>query len=315
MSLVSVIIPVYNRPEMIVEAVQSVLDQTYDDIEIIIVDDGSTDETPNVLASMSGLHSNITIFHQQNSGPGAARQKGLDASNGEFIQFLDSDDLLCPSKFELQVSALKSNDQADLAYGITRLEYYRGECISDKLKGTGEVVETMFPKFLEERWWSTSTPLHRKSILTKVGPWKHLSNEEDWEYDCRIASLGGKLIYVPQLVSITRRHSSNISSLGLSTSALKDRTVARLSMYQSALDSVIHMPRESFQHFSKSVFLLSRQCAENGLNDEAEKLLGLAIESNPDGENLFHFTFRLLAKMFGFKQAASIAKIWQRIRK
>src|ERR1700730_16934030 len=91
-SLVSVIIPVYNRAAMLREAVDSVLAQTYRPIEIVIVDDGSTDDTAAVADEMASRHSGIIrVIHQRNAGVGHAREAGRQAAEGEFIQYLDSD--------------------------------------------------------------------------------------------------------------------------------------------------------------------------------------------------------------------------------
>ena len=105
--LVSTIIPVHNRPALLREAVASVLAQTYRPIEIIIVDDGSTDETGTRSGGLGGSHSEVRTIHRENGGPGAARETGRLAARGEFIQYLDSDDLLLPIKFELQVAGLR----------------------------------------------------------------------------------------------------------------------------------------------------------------------------------------------------------------
>ena len=91
--LVSVIIPVYNRPTMLLDAVDSVVQQTHRPIEIIIVDDGSTDTTLEVAQKLSTDNQFITTISIENSGPSMARQCGLELANGEFIQYLDSDDL------------------------------------------------------------------------------------------------------------------------------------------------------------------------------------------------------------------------------
>src|ERR1044071_1274968 len=99
--LVSTIIPVYNRAGMLREAVESVLAQAYRPIEIIVVNDGSTDDTRCVAEALAATNLNeIRVIHQGNVGPGLAREAGRQAARGEFIQYLDSDDLLLPRKFE-----------------------------------------------------------------------------------------------------------------------------------------------------------------------------------------------------------------------
>ncbi|KPA11621.1 glycosyltransferase-like protein, family 2 [Candidatus Magnetomorum sp. HK-1] len=100
MQKISVIIPVYNRPVFVKEAIQSVLDQTYPDVELIVVDDGSTDETAHVLNQFGNA---IRVIHQQNQGVSAARNTGIHNSTGTWIAFLDSDDIWLPEKLTKQM--------------------------------------------------------------------------------------------------------------------------------------------------------------------------------------------------------------------
>src|SRR5438477_12648790 len=118
-TLVTTIIPVHNRSVMLGEAVASVVAQTYRPIEIIIVDDGSTDETARVADELANDFTQV--IHQANAGPGAAREAGRLVERGEFVQHLDSDDLLLPRKFELQVAGLRANPDCGASYGWTRL--------------------------------------------------------------------------------------------------------------------------------------------------------------------------------------------------
>src|SRR5258708_21257527 len=110
--LVSTIIPVHNRASLLREAVASVLAQAYPHIEIIIVDDGSTDDTSMVADELAREHpEKIRVIHQTNTGPGLAREAGRLRARGEFVQYLDSDDLLLPRKFELQVAGLNAHPE------------------------------------------------------------------------------------------------------------------------------------------------------------------------------------------------------------
>src|SRR3954470_1099780 len=102
--LVSAIIPTYNRDKVISNAVDSILKQTYENIEIIVVDDGSRDGTRERLAKYGDK---ISVIAQKNAGPAAARNRGIKASRGQFIAFLDSDDEWLPNKVEQQVSLLR----------------------------------------------------------------------------------------------------------------------------------------------------------------------------------------------------------------
>ena len=112
--LISVIIPVFNREELILNTLNSVFDQTIRDrIEIIVVDDGSTDCTFDVLTRLKFPYGGLTVVRQSNHGPSAARNKGLAHARGDFIQFLDSDDLITETKLELQLKLLHDNPSAD----------------------------------------------------------------------------------------------------------------------------------------------------------------------------------------------------------
>lgn len=109
MPKVSVIIPTYNRHAMLKEAVESVLAQDYQHFELIVVDDGSTDLTPEILKSYRAA---VTVIHQNNQGVSSARNTGIKAASGDLVAFLDSDDLWLPQKLSSQVDFFKSNPEA-----------------------------------------------------------------------------------------------------------------------------------------------------------------------------------------------------------
>lgn len=114
---ISVIIPVYNREKLIKNALNSVLKQTIaDKIEIICVDDGSTDNTVEVIKNYQKKHENIFLYQQENSGPGVARNLGIDKANGEYIIFLDSDDWAPERAYELMLNYIREKD-ADVVIG------------------------------------------------------------------------------------------------------------------------------------------------------------------------------------------------------
>lgn len=112
--LVSVIMPAYNAAPYIRESVASVLDQQHQNLELIIIDDGSTDGTADLI---KGIDPRITVLSQENSGPAAARNLGLSKARGEFIAFLDADDLWTPDKLTLQLSFFKENPEFGVVFG------------------------------------------------------------------------------------------------------------------------------------------------------------------------------------------------------
>lgn len=317
--LVSTVIPVYNRPEMLQRAVQSVLDQSYRPIEIIIVDDGSTDETPDTIASLAAAEpETIRPVRRANAGPGAARQSGMDIARGEFIQFLDSDDLLLPEKFRLQVDALRNFPEAGVAYGKTR-QYRLSEPPSDRpMRRTGEQIHAMFPSFLRFRWWSTSTPLYRRGLIDRAGSWANLRNEEDWEFDCRIASLGVSLAYCDQFVSEKLEHESGqLSADGSSDPAkLRDRAEAHRLILGHAWRAGIDEDVPEMRHFARELFLLSRQCGAAGLAAESAMLFELArAASSPDRRRGLDFRlYGAASRVLGWRNMGLIAQAVDRMR-
>jgi glycosyltransferase involved in cell wall biosynthesis len=140
--LVSTIIPVFNRAGVLREAVRSVLHQTYRPIEIIIIDDGSNDETRCVIDELRTQNPIvIKSSHISNSGPGVAREVGRKTARGGYIQYLDSDDLLLPEKFTSQVAGLDNNPDCAISYCKTRYRNATGKVIDASWKRTGEHIE------------------------------------------------------------------------------------------------------------------------------------------------------------------------------
>jgi glycosyltransferase involved in cell wall biosynthesis len=276
--LVSVIIPVFNRSAMLREAVQSALEQSYRPIEVIIVDDESTDETVETIAELERAHAEVKAIRQPNGGPGVARERGRLLAKGEYIQYLDSDDLILPLKIERQVAALRSAPACGVAYGRTRYVDRSGLEIQCSWKNSDRVVETMLPSFLEERWWETATPLYRASVCEAAGPWLPTRLEEDWEYDCRIGALGTRLVRVNDYVAVHRDHDSQRLSRGseLNPARLADRAVAHFAIVQHAMHAAIPPQTPEMKRLVRDVFHIARQCGAAGLTLESRQLIRAA---------------------------------------
>ena len=318
--LVSIIIPVFNRPQLLREAVASVLAQTYRPIEIIIVDDGSTDDTPEVVKA---LHENypehVRALRTDNTGPGLAREAGRSIAQGEYIQYLDSDDLLLEKKLELQVEGLSTHSDYKVAYGMTRYRYATGAEEPTPWKRTGERITEMFPSFLKSRWWSTPNPLYRASICDMAGPWLALRTEEDWEYDCRIAAIGARLYYVAEYVCEVRDHYEHRLSRDQSrvSEKLRDRLEAHKRIYRHARDAGINEQSPEMQHFARECFLLARQCGAAGLTAESRVFFELArVASGMRRKRSLDFlSYRFGAAIFGWEFMGALSSQLDRLRK
>ena len=279
--------------------------QTYRPIEIIIVDDGSTDQTRQVCDELAAQHAHeIQIIHQANTGPGLAREAGRQIARGEFIQYLDSDDVLLPEKFSLQVAGLNAHPECGVAYGKTRYRHSDGRVEPEAWKGSGSNVATMFPSFLLSRWWDTPTPLYRASVCRQAGPWTNLRLEEDWEYDCRIAALGVQLYFCNEFVVEVRDHTEQRLCKGeaLDPMRLTERAKAHALIFRHAQRAGINESFAEMQHFARELFLLSRQCGAAGLSAESRELFTLArIASGESRAQGWDFRlYKLLAEVLGW---------------
>ncbi len=311
-ALVSTIIPVYNRPKLLRETLSCVLAQTYRPIEVILVDDGSTDDTPTVCQELADQHPGVVrVVRQANAGPGLARETGRRMARGEFLQYLDSDDWLHPRKFEHQVAALQARTDCGVAYCKTR-EVHTGQLPDDRASfRTGEPLDTLFPTLLSGRCWQTVTPLFRRSVCDAVGPWTDLRQEEDWEYDARVAALGTQLVWCAEFLAEFRHHHGPRAGGG----SLQDprkmawRAEAHRLILGHARRSGIGPDDPHMKHFARALFLLARQCGAVGLVAESRNLFELADESSR-ATRKGHWDFRIYraaVAVLGWRRAGQLA--------
>ena len=261
--LVSTIVPVFNRGELVVDAVESVLAQTHQPVECIVVDDGSTDDTPRIVDELAAREPDrVRVIHKPNSGPGCSREQGREVARGEFIQYLDSDDLLAPNKFEDQVAALRADPEAALCYGVTEYHRLGQEAKRSIFATTDRPIDRIFPAFLTRRRWGTSSPLYRRSVTDRIGPWGWMWSEEDWEYDCRIGAFGSRVLHAGRVVSTQRGlPGQRLSQQGRDDRrTLASQSEARRLIHAHAREAGVAPAAAEMQHFMRSLFLLARDC-------------------------------------------------------
>jgi glycosyltransferase involved in cell wall biosynthesis len=217
---VSVIIPAYNRADLIGETIESVLNQTFDDFEIIIVDDGSTDSTEEVVRKFDGP---ITYLYQENRGRSCARNRGFEVSGGDYVCFLDSDDVLKPRMLERQVSLLDSNSHLGFVYSdyqfinqagetLPRPEVFRGRPLH-----RGEIFRFLiFFDFIPP-----STVLARRDSIDKIGLFESsLEPAEDLDWLLRMTSMY-ETDYIPEPLCLFRKHEDNTPSTAIEEATIR----------------------------------------------------------------------------------------------
>ncbi|OZC37242.1 hypothetical protein B9Q17_03740 [Marinobacter vinifirmus] len=204
--LISVIIPTFNCYSTLRSAIESALSQTYKNIEVIVIDDGSSDETPSIISSYIN---SIIYIKQENRGVAEARNVGVRSSNGEWIAFLDADDIWDENKLERQFS--KMNDEGNSwSYTDTR---FVGGVNSGRLDSefTKKHTGSVFNELLTNNFISTSTVLLKKSKFHNAGGFDTtLPAIEDWELWVRISSKNA-VSYVDQPLTTYRVHKKSTS--------------------------------------------------------------------------------------------------------
>ncbi|OGZ53397.1 MAG: hypothetical protein A3B25_02135 [Candidatus Ryanbacteria bacterium RIFCSPLOWO2_01_FULL_48_26] len=239
--LVSIIIPAYNAEKYIKESVESALGQTYPLVEVIVIDDGSTDGTKAILDPYI-RGGKIRYFRQDNRGLAASRNAGIRGSSGEFIAFLDADDLFLPAKIESQVHALETNS----AYGV---------CYSDILHftdppaggGTRQFYHhryrypsgDLFEDLLHRQFINPLTVLVRKNVLDRFGVFdENLLRSEDWDLWLRWARAGVRFFYLDKALAHYRvRTIGNLSSMK-SEPLMKEKNLELFERVGSMLSTI-----------------------------------------------------------------------------
>jgi glycosyltransferase involved in cell wall biosynthesis len=220
--LISVIIPTYNRASLIAASMDSVLVQTYRPIELIVVDDGSSDNTQEVVsewALKADARLAVRYFHQANKGGCAARNRGLRESRGEFISFLDSDDRLLPRALQRKVDCLRA--------GNAPYCYDRGERVDGQGKSLGYHGRSWSAYgglFFLTYHFDSAGPLIRRSLCIQVGPWHNsLSGSQEVEYFARLKLHGGRGIFLDEVGHVVVEHAGSriTNSLEYTRDALK----------------------------------------------------------------------------------------------
>jgi glycosyltransferase involved in cell wall biosynthesis len=305
---VSIIIPVYNHAIFLDEALKSIFAQTYQNFEIIVVDDGSTDDTANVLQPLTeqGL---IRYIYQQNQGVSAARNRGIVEAKGKYIAFLDSDDLFEPEKLEVQVNYLQDHPEVGLVHsGFTKFDN-DGNTLG--YRDTSWFSDMIYPRIL--LYWTTlmavNTVLVSKNILEVVGFFDTaLSMGEDldlWRRIARKYPFG----FINKSLARVRVHAGN-------TSGDKLRATQGLLMYLEK--AFIDDPELSVQFRKHAFSKMFSTLSYNLLSEDGEEALQAArlnakraIANDPMN---VHGYMALVSTLFGYNLRQALIRRWRLLR-
>ena len=314
-NLVSIVIPTYNRSDLLMETLDSVTDQLYRPLEILIIDDGSIDDTSKNIdlwkAQNEADDLSIIYIYQKNKGQSAARNHGLLVSTGEFIQYLDSDDTLALDKIELHVKAFQDNSELMVVYG----DSYDLE----NQTRTEPIIVLSREDGLKRciRSWTllTHSPLFRREACIKIGLWnENMQCYEDISYMAAIFCLGLELGYVAGANSYVRAHHATSEEYGqrVSFRGEKDRShynvinLYRHNEYILNSFPVLYMDKTEYNTIIvKETFRIVRmlfQVQEKSLGKSLIKRLKLIDKKNKT--YLYRLTLALSCCCFRYKKGA-----------
>lgn len=211
---ISVIMPVYNTEKYLEESVRSIMGQTYRNLEIICVDDGSTDGSAQILERLAGEDDRIVVISQENTGQGAARNAGLKAATAEWISFIDSDDTLREDAYELISKAFDSRPDM-IHFGIEMvLDEGMAPRKSDEKYYAVEYdgLEELTDSHILRSDGSASNKLFRKSVIDRYGIRFENILYEDFQFSTQYMSISSRVFYIPEkLYRYLRRGDSTMS--------------------------------------------------------------------------------------------------------
>ena len=218
--LVSILIPAYNAEEWIADTLRSAIMQTWEPKEIIVVDDGSTDRTLEVARQFESDH--VRVVANEHLGAAATRNMALSLCKGDYIQYLDADDLLAPDKIARQIEALgKGASRRTLlsgSWGEFVYRYYRSKFVPTALWCDLRPVDWLIFKMKFGVFMQTATWLVSRELVEATGPWDtRLLGDDDGEYFCRVLLASDGVRFVPESKVYYRRSGvSSLSYIGLS---------------------------------------------------------------------------------------------------
>jgi glycosyltransferase involved in cell wall biosynthesis len=306
---VSILIPCYNAEKWIAQSIQSALDQTHQNKEVIVVDDGSTDGSLNIIKQFG---KDVISETGPNKGGNVARNRLLALSTGDWIQYLDADDYLLPTKIENQVNALDTIE-TDILYSPSLLEFNETNTITRK---TLPIPEPRDPYILLARWYlpQTGSPLWKKQAILDVGGWKADQPVcQEHELYLRLLMGGKKFKFYPKAESVYRQWSETTLWKKNQSFTRKHRLIIEERLEGHLIDTGL-MTKERQWAINMAKFETARKEWHNDQHEARRIISTINTERGkflPMGDSA-PLKYRLIYTFLGFSAAEKIAHIMRR---
>ncbi|KMQ51470.1 Glycosyl transferase [Chitinispirillum alkaliphilum] len=296
---ISVIIPTYNCEKFISEAVESVLNQEYKPKEIIVVDDGSTDNTAQVL---SKYRSNLIYIFQNNQGVSSARNMGIMQSTGEFLTFLDSDDIWLPEKLKVHVNSLKRYPNACayiLNMQMERNNRYESDFFSFRnlqFSGDGElyIKRPLCSQLKYQFAWVQNTMIRKKYLDCSALFLKGQNIFEDFDFFCRLALKGPWFVSKEIQVRVMRRTTAT-ENLSNARTRYPEQSLNGMLGILEKLNSLEKITKTESRTIDKMIFAYRRELAKNLIQNNdltrAKEVLKKNIDTNLDIKSILFLLY------------------------
>lgn len=271
---VSVIIPTYNRAHVLREAIDSVLSQKYSDLELLVVDDGSTDHTKEVASSYT---SKLAYIYQEHKGVSAARNRGIKQAQGNYLSFLDSDDLWLPDKLSTQMRFMEDHPEIYICYTeeIWIRKGVRVNPMKKHKKFSGMIFEHCLPLCIV----SPSSVLIARSLLEEIGVFdEELKVCEDYDLWLRISARYPIYLLDTPLIIKRGGHDDQLSK------AMNGQDRFRIKALVKLLESDSLSPHQrelAGGELKRKCEIYGKGCIKRGKKEEGEEILALAGRYKP----------------------------------
>lgn len=294
MIVISVVIPVYNSQKFIKRCIDSILDQTFSDFEVICVDDGSTDKTYDILSEYSLLHNNIKVVRQQNLGQGSARNQGVALAKGEYVKFVDADDFLHPQALQILYRTAKETD-ADIIVCKAFCVNESGEQISplkiwNNLEGAYSKSDfegiDFFNHACSPLLWDKLVKTH----IAKSCPSPSLRRGQDFVTLIKYLSSSNSVFFIDERLYYYRHHNASV----MATPESRETIMSDFTTEQAA----IRVMQEYFQNTQAYSYYCQRIKREWTERIHMNKILLLRTDITTIEDFIYKLSFTSQAPLF-----------------